>query len=221
MALLKFLLRAFGLRPRSMGDAGEESSPLVPSDEKKSLQAKEETCAPSPPQETKKPRATSRSEKDLTAAELLEKIRDADERTAVAKKSTAMLTDRSIVAAERTVDLLEVLIARSIKLEFRGSKEQIRGDKGITVIIKRGLGGKEEARLTFLPCEKKELRAKPLSKPQSEKNSTQMDILKQKADDARRRAQAAEDIVECMGRSVVANERAEKLVEEIVVELMS
>ncbi|OBT78129.1 hypothetical protein VF21_02636 [Pseudogymnoascus sp. 05NY08] len=218
MALLKFLLRAFGLRPRLMGDAGDESSPLVPFDEKKSLQAKEETCPPSPPPEKKKPRATSRSEKDLTATELLEQIRDADERTAVAKKSTAMLTDLSIAAAERTVDLLEVLIARSIKLEFRGSKEQIRGHKGITVIIKRGLGGKEEARLTFLPCENKEIRVKS---SWSEKNLTQMDILRQKADDARSRAQAAEDIVEYMGRSVVANERAEKLVEEIVVELMS
>ncbi|OBT49591.1 hypothetical protein VE04_10137 [Pseudogymnoascus sp. 24MN13] len=216
MALLKTLPRLVGLQPRSIGDAGEESSPLVPYDEKKRFQSKESTCSlppydekkrfqetentcPLPPYDEKKePQAESGSEKSPTARELVKQIRDATE-----------------PATKRTVHLLELLIARAIKVELNDLQEQIDRDEGITFNIRRGLRAKEEVRITFLPGEKKGPQAKPRVEKDLTQN-TQMDILKRAADDAKYWAEAMERRVAYMERSVVANERTAKIVEQIV-----
>lgn len=231
MALLKTLIRLVGLEPRSTSDTVDESSPLVPYDEKKRFQSKESTCSlppydekkrfqetentcPLPPYDEKKePQAKSGSEKSPTERELVKQIRDATERTTVATKRTIILTNRSRAATKRTVHLLELLIARAIKLELNDLQEQIDRDEAITFNIRRGLRAKEEVRITFLPGEKKE---QPRAKPRAEKNFTQMDILKRAADDAKYWAEAMERRVAYMERSVVANERGARIVEQIV-----
>ncbi|KFY70730.1 hypothetical protein V499_08976 [Pseudogymnoascus sp. VKM F-103] len=233
MGLLKTLLRSIGLQPRSIGDAGEESGPLVLNDEKKRFQSKESTCSlppydekkrfqetentgpPPPCNEKKEPQAKSGSEKNPTARELVKQIRDATERTTVATKRIIILTNRSRAATKRTVHLLELLIARAIKVELNDLQEQIDRDEGITFNIRRGLRAKEEVRITFLPGEKKEPQAKPRVEKDLTQN-TQMDILKRAADDAKYWAEAMERRVAYMERSVVANERTAKIVEQIV-----